>query len=474
MLWIAAITAFSFLTMVEIFNRLSLDDLGFALQLKENSIWNYMMGMYFTWQGRFMGFFLNGIQMKSYFLFNRMLPFSLTLYFLNIFLVARSLINFFKIDKVMSMLFAVILFQLYIFSMFDISSYFWMCAKPYTFEICLGFFALSDIFCNPKESILNYLVLSISFAFLGCSYEIYAPIILLILGSALIYKFHSVQYNIHHFKTHNRKLIFAFFVGTVFFVLMVIAPGNWIRLSVHEKFANLSLLQIFRTSVLNCIQLIKLLFLRFYYYFLFIVLLIVLIKEKSLDVVTKTIDNRKPMKKVWVYLFITVVLCFVSVLINTFAVGKRMELRAFNHINLLLFLFIGLSVFELSKGYDFKKSLISLFPVSLMIIIVLNLYNSFSNYSELKEYVNSENERIEYLERLKRGSNKDKIKLKELSTPIYRSIDEFWKIVVPKYTEFVLIKPNEVSWDINNFYNKTFRKYYNLDFDVYTTIDFGL
>ena len=474
MLWIAAITAFSFLTMVEIFNRLSLDDLGFALQLKENSVWNYIMEMYFTWQGRFMGFLLNGIQMKSYFLFNSMLPFSMILYFLNVFLVSKSLVNFFKINIVLSLLFAVILFQLYIFSMFDISSYFWMCAKPYTFEICLGIFALSDIFCNPKESIFNYLVIFVSFAFLGCSYEIYAPIILIILGSVLIYKFHSVQYNILHFKTHNRKLLFAFFVGTLFFILMVIAPGNWVRLSVHEKYANLSLFQIFRTSVLNCIQLVKLLFLRFYYFLMFIGLLIVLIKQNNLDYFKKTNDNRKSIKKVWLYLFVIVLLCFVSVLLNTFAVGNRMELRAFNHINLLLFLFTGLSVFELIKRYDFKKIIIYLFPLSLILIIVLNLYNLFSNYSELKEYVKAEDERIEYLEQLKKGNNKDKIKLKELNTPIYHSIDELWKIIVPKYTGSVLIKPNEVSRDINNFYNKTYRKYYNLDFDVYTTLDYGL
>lgn len=200
----------------------------------------------------------------------------------------------------------------------------------------------------------------------------------------------------------------------------------------------------------------------------------VLIKQKSSDFIKITIDNRKPIKKVWFYLFITVVLCFVSVLLNTFAVGKRMELRAFNHINLLLFLFIGLSVFELSKRHDFRKILIYVFPLSLMIIIVLNLYNLFSNYSELKDYVNSEDERIEYFEQLKKGSNKDKIKLKELNTPIYHSIDELWKVIVPKYTGSVLIKPNEVSWDINNFYNKTYRKYYNLDFDVYTTLDYGL
>ena len=470
----AAITSMVFLVIVESFNNITLDDIGFALQLKDNSVWNFMMGMYFTWLGRFMGFLISGIQMKSYFLFNSMLPFSILLYILNIFLVSKSLVNFFKIKTIDSLIYAIILFQLYVYSMFDISSYFWMCTKNYTFEMSLGLFALSDLICNKKESILNYIILLISFAFLGCSYEIYSPIILLLMGIVLLYKLHIAQYNIKQLVTDNRKLVFAFFAGTLFFILMVIAPGNWVRLRVHSKDANLSIMQIFTTSIINCIQLVKYLFFRIHYFLLFIVLLFVILEQKKSTIQKITLENKIIIKRICFYLFIAIGLCLVSVLLNTVAIGKRMEIRAFNHINLLLFLFIAFSLFEISKKYDFKKVLVYLFPMSLMIIIALNLYNIFSNYPELNACVKSEDERIVYLNQLKKEGNKATIKLKELHAPVYHSIEECWKIVVPKYSSSVLLKPNEVSGNLNNFYNITYKKYYNLSFEVYTTLDYDL
>jgi hypothetical protein len=151
-----------------------------------------------------------------------------------------------------------------------------------------------------------------------------------------------------------------------------------------------------------------------------------------------------------------------------------MELRAFNHINLLLFLFIAFSLFELAKKYDYVKYINKLFPLSLFIIIALNTYNIISNYPELSTYVKSEAERFGYLNQLRAEGNKATVKLKELDVPVYHSIDKCWKILIPKYTSTVLIKPNEVSKDISNFYNITYKRYYNLNFEVYTNLDYSL
>lgn len=474
LLVITAISSIGFIFIVEFFNNITLDDVGFALYLKNGSIWDFMVRMYFTWQGRFMGFFISGTQIKSYIIFDSMMPSSILLYIINILLISKSLVNFFKIKQIDSVLFAIILFQLYIYSMFDISSYFWLCTKSYTFEMSLGLFALSDLICNKKDSIFNYIILLISFAFLGCSYEIYAPIILLLIGLILLYKLHITKYKIRQLLTDNRKLVFVLLAGTLFFILMVIAPGNWVRLSVHSKDADLSIMQIFRTSIIDCVQLGKLLFFRIHYILLFSLLLLVIIEQKKLTIQKTFLEYKLDISKVCFYLFAASGLCFVSVLLNTVAIGKRMELRAFNHINLLLFLFIAFSLFEIAKKYEFVKLLNKLFPISLVIIIAFNIYNIISNYPELNAYVKSEGERIGYLNQLRTEGNKFTVKLKELDVPVYHSIDDCWKILVPKYSSSVLLKPNEVSKDLTNFYNITYKKYYNLDFEVYTTLDYGL
>jgi hypothetical protein len=381
--WTTAITAFSFLTMVELFNRLTLDDLLYANLLKDKSIWHLIMEMYNGWSGRFMAFFFNGIQMKSNTLFHSLIPFSIFLYLVNIFLISKSLNNFFKIDIRRCILFSIIFFQLYVYSMLNISSYFWMCTKFYTFLICLTLFALSDLICNKKESIFNYIILFISFAFLGCSYEIFAPIILLFIGLSLLYKFVTLKYDIKQLFARNHKLVFSFFAGTFFFFIMLIAPGNLVRLALHKADSDLSLIQFLKTSIINSFQLIKLLFLKSYYFFLFIILLFVLIEQNNTRILVHDLENKTIIKRILFLLFIIVGLGFASVLLNTFAIGKRMEMRAFNHINLLLFLFIAFSLIEISKKYSFDKVVHILFPFALLIIISLNVYNVLSNYSEL-------------------------------------------------------------------------------------------
>jgi hypothetical protein len=473
LIWIAAITAFSFLLMVELFNRLALDDLLFANLLKDKSIWNLIKEMYIGWSGRFMVFLFTGIQMKSYLLFNSMFPFSIVIYSVNIVLVSKALINFFKMPTLKSILFSIILFQLYVYTMFDISSYFWLCTKIYTLLMSLSLFVLSDLICSKKESVLNFVILFLSFALLGCSYEIYAPIIILLIGLVLLFKFYSVQFSIKMLVSKNRKLIFSFFVGTLFFVIMLIAPGNWVRLSLYSTDVNLNLGQFFSITIVNSIHIIKLLFFKLHYFLFTIVILLVLINQKSPKINT-TATKKSVLKGILYYYFIAIGLCLLSIGLNTFAIGKHMEMRAFNHINLLLFLFIAFSLFEISRKYCFEKGISYLFPITLLIIIVLNTYNLFSNYSELDAYAKSEKERQEYLEKLNKGGNKAPIKLKELYEPIYHSIDDCWRILVPKFSKASLLKQNEVSGDTTNHFNIEYKKYYNLNFSVYTTLYYGM
>jgi hypothetical protein len=294
------------------------------------------------------------------------------------------------------------------------------------------------------------------------------------MGLVLIYKFHGAHYNIKKLLQENHKIIFSFFVGTLFFLLMLIAPGNWIRLALHSKDADLNVGQFFNTSIINCIQLIKLLFFKLYYFIFSVIILLVLIKQKNTKINTTSTETKSVLKGILFYLFIAVGLSFLSVVLNTFAIGKRMEMRAFNHINLLLFLFIALSLFEISRKYDFEKGIYGLFSLTLLIIIALNIYNIFSNYSELDAYAKSEDERVEYLEKLNKEGNKVPIKLKELYEPVYHSIDDCWRNMVPKYSKSALLKQNEVSRDTNNHFNIQYKKYYDLNFNVYTTLDYGL
>jgi hypothetical protein len=420
-----------------------------------------------------MGFLISGVQIKSYLLFNSMMPFSVLLYILNIFLISKSLVNFFKIKTLHSLLYSIVLFQIYVYSIFDISSYFWLCTKGYTLMMSLSLFAFSELLTNKRMTWQDYLTLFVTFAFLGCSYEIYAPIILLFMGCTLLYKLHRGKYNIKVLISENRKIVYSIMVCLLFFALMVIAPGNWVRMSVHSKDSNLIFSDYLLTGYRNSLQIIKLLFLKIHYFLAAGILLLPIFQHENIPLRTSN-SNSNVFKRIILYTFISIGLCFVSILLNTYAVGARMEVRAFNHINLICFLLLSFSLYEFAISGLPKKMITYALPLSFLFVIFCNIYSSYKSVPELRSYNKSVKSRLEKLEILRIHGNKETIKLEPIYTAEFHSVDDLWKIVIPRFTPRVLLKPNEVSDRIDNYYNKTYRKYYKLEFDVITDISYEL
>jgi len=467
----AVLTSVVFLFIVESFNDLTLDDVGFALILQKGDIWNFIAGMYMTWQGRFMGFLVTGVQLKSYFLFGSMMPFSALLYILNVLLVSESLVSLFKIGRIQGMIYAVVFFQLYVYSMLDISSYFWLCTKGYTLMITLGLFGFSQITDNNRTGWSQYILLLITFAFLGCSYEIFAPLILLLMVGMLLYRLIKTGYNFKTLLTENGKLIFSICVCLLFFLLMVIAPGNWIRMKANTGASDLLFKDFIFAASKNSIHLTKLLVLKAHYFAAAGILLWAVSQRKTS---AESIEKPLALNKILLYAIISISLCLVSILLNTYATGARVALRALNHINLICFIFIGLVLYEFASCRRLEKFFISVVPVTLLFITLCNIYSSIRSIPELRAYKASVNDRIENLGMLTARTNRETVRLARLYVPEFHSVDDLWKKVIPKFTPQVLLKPNEISKDTSNFYNKSYREYYKLNFNVTTDLSYGL
>lgn len=468
LLILAAITSVIFLHIVESFNDITLDDLGFALLLHKESLWKFIIEIYLTWQGRFMGFLMTGLQMKSYFLFNSMMPFSVVLYIVNIFLVSKAMTNFFSLKPFYSALLAIILFQIYIYSMLDISSYFWLCTRGYTLIISLSLFAFSILFVSGNTAWYDYPVLLITFAFLGCSNEIFSPVLIFMMSCVLLYKFHKSGYKIGSLVSGNRKLVFSLAVAIVFFLLMVVAPGNLIRMSVHAKDSDLVFSDYILAAGKTSIHLAKLLFLKIHYFLAAGIILFAVHQQVNTRSTVK--ENVNSLKRILLYTAASVTLYLLSVLLNTYAVGAKVPLRAFNHANLICFLFIGFSLYEYVTSSLMNKLIIYGLPLSLMFVIFCNVYNTCNNIPELRKYRDSVNIRMARLEMLRSVGNIETIKLESLNPAEFHSVDDLWKFVIPRYSHRILLKPNEVSNSTAYHYNKAYREYYKLDFDVVTDL----
>jgi len=473
LLFIAATISVIFNFMIESFNDLALDDIGFAYYLKDNSVFDFIYEMYFTWQGRYTMFLITGLQIKSYFFFEHMLPFALLLYVFNVLLLAVSLKRFYNLKIFEGILFSLILFQLFIFTYYDLSSYFWLCTKPYTLQMTLSVYGASELYKSKLNSKISFLILFFVSVFIGSSYEIYSPLILLILGSLILIKFHKMRF---HFLTllTNKKLLFVFIVSTVAFFIMVIAPGNWLRKGIHDVFSNLSAVDLLKITALNTTQLGKVIVLKLHYLIVAAILLYSLaLKDPRIKLHTK-----KYIKNIFSSVLLIgitgLVLIAISVLLNTYAVGHRMELRAFNHVNLIIFIVIGSWMLLYSEVSKNERSANVLLFLALIFFITINTYSIKKNYNELKFYGEAKADRMRHIDNLKAAGNIETIKLNELPTPIFRSVDDFWKLLIPELSPRPILKPNEISYDVKNHYNVTYRFYYGLDFNVYNTISFDL
>jgi hypothetical protein len=208
------------------------------------------------------------------------------------------------------------------------------------------------------------------------------------------------------------------------------------------------------------------LFLKIHYFILGSIILLFLFKNKKFS---SKLDQRKfdLIKRIIVYSLLCIGFCLISILLNTFAVGSLLIFRAFNHINLIVFLLIGFSMYEFSDFKMIRKMTYKFFPIALLFVITFNIYCSFKNIPELISYKISVENRLRKLEELQIDGNIKTIKLKRLDIAKYHSVDDLWKHLIP-FTSPYLLTPNDVFNKTDNYYNKLYRKYFQLSFDVIT------
>ena len=476
LLWIVSVLVLSFIVMVECYNDLSLDDIGFALQLKEKSVFGFISDMYMTWQGRYTSFFLTACAIKSYFVFDTTLVYALVMLLINIALLTNALKILFGLSLKDALPYAIVFHGSYILSMFDISSYFWICTKPYTLFISMTIYVIAKLYRQKDGNFWDYISVVLVSIFIGVSWEIYAPIVLLFAGCLLFYYWKQCHFSIPLLVKSYPLLFLAFIVATLAFIIMVIAPGNWGRMSVHESDALTAKSNYVGVIVTNLIQLAKLLFFRLPYIILYVFLIGVL-AYKYLSTKKETVDTGQLLKRWCCYIGITLFLLVVSLALNTYAVGARMEMRSFNHVLLLLALCLGLMTRDFVLWDKFQKfSVFNGMCTSFLVLFVVDMiYMLPANYIELEAYSDSKQKREDFIELKIKENTTGIVRLEELDAPAFHSIvEDCSSAVMPSYTRHVLLKPNEVSYRIDNFYNVTYREYYELPFDVITTLSYDL
>lgn len=458
-----------FLFLPECYNGLSLDDIIFWNDLEKKSIWEYVCDLYMTWQGRYVGFFEHGIQYRLYGVFESTMPYTILLYVAEI----AMLYNAFRMSTQWSTLqtlsLSVLVWGLFVMTLPDLSSYYWMCTKAYPLTIIMSIWLLAKIYSYSENKWYDWLGIMISAIFVGCSTEVFAPMILVLLGVRILRCWKQNAYNIFSLLQTEKVLCTVFIIATINFFAMVFSPGTFVRMEVHSEAASLNFIEFVTELSLSVVQIAKMIFFKLHYYIAFFLVVVYLMRT---DTSEKNLTMNRLIKRTLCNILITIGLFLLSMILCQWACGEAYINRAFSQLPAAIYLLLFLFARDICKTNFSRRilntNMLSVFAIAALISISANnIYATCRTYPELEAYKASEQARMKMLHELQEKGNTETIFLEPLDGAEYHSImDDVWGYIMPSYSKILIFKPNEVANDVNQCYNVAFREYYKLDFDV--------
>ena len=464
LLWMATISSVVFVVSVEWYNSLNMDDIDFAVQLRDMSIWEFIGDKYMNWQGRYWAFFINAIQIRLWEVCGTMMIGSLLIYGFEIFLLAKGLRILYNVSATKSVLYSILLLTIYIVVIPDISSYFWLCTKSYSLFMVCTFYAFVFLYKCKSVKWYDFIIATILFSFIGGGYEIYSPLILVFMGVQLIvYLIKEKSLNLL-LKNHS-LYVYAFGIATVSFFLMVFAPGNMIRMEAYS-FNHGSGLSFYLNAVVDrFIFFAKNVFFNMHYYIVALVLLMSITQKRDDEVPVK--NRISTITRTGIILLGLICLSFI---LNTYAVGNMMIKQAFSYLSLFCLMFIGVVVYNVVPYLHInEKTMSKIISITFLLMIGLNCYSIFYCNKELNLWHDSEIKRLNYVSELQMQGNKETIFLEQVYKPNYRSLpDDIIRKVMPKYSNKRLLFVTDIYENPNAWINQAYKKYNYLDFEVYS------
>ena len=460
-----------FLFFVESYNTPVLDDIIFLNQLEDMSIWEYVRYTYLHWQGRYMGFLEHGIQYRIYNLFHSTIPYSVGIYIMCI----ATLYDIFRMhSKFMPsvcLTLSMVSFGLFVVCLPDFSSYFWMCTKTYPVVVIFSIWWIARVYSTSRSQHAKWyewIWIVVVACSVGCSTEVFAPMILVLLGSRLIRLLQQRKWSIRKLFTEEPIIVISFIIGAINFFAMVFSPGTFVRMEVLSDTQSLSVMDGFIEITNACISILKKVFFKLHYYVaFFIIVLFLFLQEKA-----QTIKIKKVGMNLLRNVVIVVGLFLLSMALSVYATGSAYVDRALAQlpasIYLLCFLFAkDFSQTKLIQSVANRKTVTIMAFVSCLFVFSNTIYSTIWAYPELRSYWDSREKRVEMLQHLETMNNKETVKLETLDGPEYHSIfDDLWRLVMPKYSRIALLRTDEVGDAVDFCYNVAFRRYYHLSFDV--------
>lgn len=447
------------------YSPLHYDDLHFLWRMREMSVLDFVKYFYLTRSGRFVVYGIDAVVS----LITDALGFhqfwALVYYVIGVGLCWLTVKDLrVRVSRFGLFMGTCFIYNLYILTNIDFPVFYWPCAMMYYLSMPSTLLLVK--YLNLRQlKWTQWMIFVIIVFFIGGSYESYTPIVLLFMFINGLYWWHSKEWNARATWAlpQVRRIVFTAVALLVLLLIVVAAPGNYIRLEEGMKggegFAHphgiLGWLKAMSKAVGMYFY-----FMAFYIpYYLSVALLGVYVGNKS----SYCLPIKKPILLLSIVLGFIVYL-IVSALPNAYLYNGFGIQRNYAPTILVLLLVVGVMGYVIGNGKEFSFSGWCT-TVSVLAIVAIMCVNIAEDTPIARCYGKAVDKRIEYLCSLKEKGQKETVVVEPLPVPYTEDVKHFvLSKIGRKTTKSVLYYISDTD-TVPNEYEGHMRKVLKLDFD---------
>jgi hypothetical protein len=408
-------------------NRLAWDDYAFMGHLRDHGFLSPFTFWYTHWQGRFGPQFFINLVLSIYKVIPSLLFYTVIITSLFIYSIYEILKSYFPVSKWLLLNYSILLFSALFLTTFELNTFFLLNVSAMYFGGVL-FALIGIVFLIKKDqSLYHYIAVAFCFLYAGSSAEHTGLLASFIVGLLILYNLYQSSFNYRAFLSlvSNRKMLVAFFFCFAALVIMILAPGNKIRMTAFQQVTDP--MEILVISYNSTVQILYHIFYRLPYTISFAIpfILFGLYLRDKVQIVRISI--------IYVVLASAVVqwlLIFISNLPVTYAMGTVGPMRSYVFIS--FFVMTNLFLVCTYIGYSYVPSLKVtrvLAGVSVAILIVFVGYTFYKELPLLRKYSQTDKARVALLNVYKDQGRMEKASLQPLYAPKYVTITDMFRIL---------------------------------------------
>ena len=364
------------------YNRLSGDDYAFMGHLREYGFFNPFTYWYDAWQGRFCPQFVINTVLLVYKIIPNLIFYTVIITTLFILSIYKILKLYFPLSKWYLLNYSVFLFSTLVFTALEFNTFFWITVSPmYYGGILFALFGVGYILGTGKKW-HHFLIIGLSFIYVGSSSEHVGILTCGALGLLLLANSFKLKFNLKSMlsNTKNSKLLVAISFCAIAFVIMILAPGNKIRMAQSPQTTDI--IHLIKITITASVFVMRHVFYKIPYLILMIPIMLLLgvfLKDK---IIVKKHNY-------FIVLIISIIgllgIIFLSNLPTAYAMSSNGPTRSYVFISFLILM--TLSFLSVYTGYRFINSTRILKNISLVSIGVLILILSYVAVNEIPQSI---------------------------------------------------------------------------------------